>query len=338
MIRSFQRKIGKLVMFIGMYRRKPALRVPLPDYIELEPTTRCNATCGTCSRSSLAGDNLKNDLSLETMHKVLDTLPDLIAIRLIGLGETFLNPHIEDILKLARAKSIKIWMITNGSLLLDQRIRNLIHDYVYDVSISIDSTDPDEFSRLRPMGKIGLTQVIAGTRLLIRETNQGRSNVIIGINSTVSHENYQNLPEIGSLCIDLSTDYLAVSFVENWLMKGDTDYQATSIRINQSLQCVSKIHTILKKQQFRLALRGILVGYKIPKRRIGNCQWPYRSVHITAEGNVNPCCTRTQPHHGLFNILTDDFEKNWNGPAYQELRLAHMRKDTLNPICGSCPL
>ena len=338
MIRSLRRKIGKLVMFFGMYRYKSALQVPLPTYIEVEPTTRCNATCGTCSRSNLADNNLKNDLSINTLSKILEALPNLTTIRLIGLGETFLNPDIESILQLLQKKSIKVWIISNGSLLLDKRIRDLIHDYIYDVGISIDSTDPDEFSRLRPMGKIGLKEVIEGTRLLIEERNRGRSNVIIGFNSTVSHENYQNLPEIGSLCIDLSTDYLAVSFVENWLMKGDINHQVTSERITESLQHIGKIHKALQKQQLRLACRGILAGYKIPKRRIGKCQWPYRSVHITAEGNITPCCARTQPNHSLFNVLHDDFEKNWNGPAYQELRLAHMKKDTLHAMCGSCPL
>lgn len=338
MIRSLQRKISKLLMFAGMVYYKPALKVPLPTFVEIEPTTRCNATCGTCSRNHLADENLKNDLSMDTMRKILDTLPDLTAIRLIGLGEVFLNPQIENILRLLKERSIKVWIITNGSLLLDQRIRQLIHDYIYDVGISIDSTDPAEFARLRPMGKVGLKEVIAGTKLLIEERNQGRSNVIIGLNGTVSHENYQNLPDIGSLCIDLSTDYLAISFVENWLMKGDPGHQETSERVHESLLHIDAIHGAIKKQQWRLLLRGILVGYKIPKRRIGNCKWPYRSVHITAEGNVTPCCTRTQPNHGFFNVVNDNFEENWNGPRYQELRRAHMNRDTLNAICGDCPL
>jgi len=337
--RNVQRKLGKLNFYSRLMHYTPALQVPLPTHIEVEPTTRCNATCGTCSRSSLARADMKNDLLPSTMEKILTSMPTLTSLRLVGLGEIFLNPDIENILQQLKARHIKVWIITNGSQLRQEKIRRLIHDYVYEVGISIDSTDPEEFARLRPMGKVGLPEVMEGIRTLIAERNSGRSNVIIGINNTVSQENYQNLPALGSLCIDLRVDYLAISFVENWLMKGDVGYSETKERIARAMEQLPVIRRAILKQQLRLGLRGIILGYKVPRQRIGKCHWPYRSAHITAEGNVTPCCTRTQPHHGMFNFLTDgDFEKNWNGPAYQKLRQAHLNKDALNAICGDCPL
>ncbi len=338
MIRGIHRKFRKLALYIGMTRYRPALIAPLPDHVEIEATTRCNATCGTCSRSSLHPDNLKNDLLPSTLDNILSTLPNLKTVRLIGLGETFLHPDIENILKKLKEKSINIWIITNGSLLLDEKVRRLIHKYIHEVAVSIDSTDPEEFALIRPMGKIGLEEVLSGMRILLEERNRGDSNVIIGIHNTTTEMNYRNLPSLGSLCIDLDVDYLAIGFVENWLVRGDPDYQPTADRIHKSLLKLPEIRKAITKQQWRLALRGIMVGYKIPKRRIGKCQWPYRAVHITAEGHVTPCCTRTQPSHGMFNINTDDFAQHWNGPEYQALRLAHMNKDALNPMCGSCPL
>ncbi len=339
LLRNAQRKLGKITFYGGMMRYTPALIAPLPTHVEVEPTTRCNATCGTCSRSSLAREDMKNDLLPATMTKILSSFPDLQSLRLVGLGEIFLNPEIENILQQLKARKVKVWIITNGSLLRNEKIRKLIHDYVYEVGISIDSTDPAEFARLRPMGKVGLPEVTEGIRTLVAERNSGRSNVIIGINNTVTHENYHDLSALGSLCMDLGADYLAISFVENWLMKGDPGHQETAERIRASMHHLPAIRRAIIKQQLRLGLRGIIVGYKIPRRRIGACHWPYRSAHITAEGNVTPCCTRTQPDHGLFNIITDgDFESNWNGPAYQDLRRAHMNGDTLNRICGDCPL
>lgn len=188
------------------------------------------------------------------------------------------------------------------------------------------------------MGEIGLDEVLEGTHKLIEERNNGASNVIIGIHNTTNELNYRNLPELGSLCIKMRVDYLAIGFVENWLVQGDPNYQATSDSIHASLQHLPRIRSIIKKQQWRLALHGIMVGYKLPKRRIGRCAWPYRSVHITAEGHVTPCCARTQPNRGMFNINTDNFAEHWNGAEYQALRIAHMQKDTLNPVCGNCPL
>ena len=338
MIHSIQRKWGKISTFTHMLHYKEALRAPLPNFIEIEPTTRCNATCGTCSRSSLAKDDLKNDLSISTAQRILESFPDIKFIRFIGLGEIFLNPHIEEILELFKKTSIKVWIITTGSLLRNTKVRQLIHKYIYDVGISIDSTDKVSIQAIRPMGKIGLDEVTDGMRELIKERNNKASNVIIGIHNTTNELNHQNLPDLSSLAIKLRVDYLAVGFMENWLMQGDSGYHSTAERIHASLHLIPHIQKTLRYQQWRLALHGILLGYKLPKRRIGKCAWPYRSVHITAEGHVTPCCARTQPNHGTFNINTGNFSEYWNGNEYQALRLAHMQKDTLNPICGNCPL
>jgi MoaA/NifB/PqqE/SkfB family radical SAM enzyme len=337
-IRALLRKAEKVLHFWGITRYKASLQVPLPTHIEVEATKRCNATCGTCTRGHLDKEDMKNDLHPDTMAKILATLPNLKSLRLAGLGEIFLSPHIENILQQLKARSIRVWIITNGSMLLDEHVRNLIHDYIDDVAISIDSTKPEEFARLRPMGKTGLPEIIKGIELLVRERNAGRSNTTIGISTTITHENYHDLPAIGSLSVDMGVDYLAIAFVENWMMQGDPGYRITSDSINESMKFLPQIRTAIRQQQLRMAFHGIPVGCKIPRRRVGQCYWPYRSIHITAEGLATPCCTRIRPNHALFNFLTDDFEKNWNGPAYQELRLAHMKKDTLNPICGSCPL
>lgn len=339
MFRFFARKLGKVRFYSGLIRYRERMEVPLPDHIEVEPTTRCNATCGTCSRNVLTPEALKNDMTLEKIQRIVDQFPDLRSIRLVGLGEPFLNPEIDPILRFLKSRNLKVWLITNGSLLRDQWVRDLIHDCVYDVGVSIDSTDEEEFSRLRPMGKIGLKQVLDGLRLLISERDEGRSNIIVGVNNTVTHENYTKLKDIGGLCIDLGVDYLAISFVESWLIRGDVGYEAARRQVLASMEYLPRIRRHIWLTQFRLALRGIVVGYKIPRPRIGRCHWPYRSTHITAEGLVTPCCTRTQPQHGIFNILEDgDFSSYWNGPACKRLRRIHMDRDKEDAMCGNCPM
>jgi molybdenum cofactor biosynthesis enzyme MoaA len=57
-------------------------------------------------------------------------------------------------------------------MLLDEHVRNLIHDYIDDVAISIDSTKPEEFARLRPMGKTGLPEILNGIELLVQRAKR----------------------------------------------------------------------------------------------------------------------------------------------------------------------
>jgi|GEM_PF-1712276 len=339
MFRFTARKLGKVRFYAGLTRFRAGMDVPLPDHIEVEPTTRCNATCGTCSRNVLNPEALKNDITLEDIRRIVDQFPNLRSIRLLGLGEPFLNPEIASILKFLKSRNLKVWLITNGSMMNQKWVRDLLHDCVYDVGVSIDSADEEEFARLRPMGRIGLSHILDGVRELIMERAQGRSNIIVGVNATVTQHNDGALPGIGSLCIDLGVDYLAIGFVENWLIRGDAGHEAARKQIAEAMEYLPRIRWKIRWTRLRLAMRGIVVGYKIPRSRLGKCHWPYRSTHITAEGLVTPCCTRTQPQHGTFNILEDgDFSGYWNGPAYKRLRRAHMDRDCSNAMCGSCPL
>lgn len=340
MYRALQRTIRKVAYFTRISRYPRALEVPLPSHIQVEPTTRCNATCGTCSRGSLAKSQLRNDLQPEALERILERLPGLKSIRLLGLGEPFLNPKFETILELLKKRGIKTWLISNGSLFDKRHIRELIHEYVFDIGVSIDSADPDEFRELRPMGLIGLEEVLAGLRTLIEERNAGRSNVIIGVNGAISHTNYRGLDAIGDLCINLGIDYLAVAAVENWLIEGDAGYEPSASFVAESMKHARLIGRQVAKLRRRMLLHGILLGYKTPEKRLGRCHWPFNSFHVAPDGTVTACCIRTQPEtHGLFNLFSDKpFEAYWNGETYKDLRRAHLTGDASNSMCGKCPM
>ncbi len=339
MLKSIRRRLRKAKFFTDLTRYSSTLEVPLPTHIQVEPTTRCNALCGSCSRSSLANNQLKNDLTLETLERILETFPDLKSIRLLGLGEPFLHPEFEEILMRLRERDIKIWLISNGSLLANDRIRRLLHTYIDDVGFSIDSADPAEFRALRPMGRIGLSEIVTGMRQLIAERDAGKSNLLIGVNAAISHQNCTSLAPIGNLCIDLGVDYLSVAAIENWLIEGDPGYQESANFSIASSKHAPIIDKYVAQVRRRLLMRGIILGYKTPKPRIGKCHWPFKSLHVATDGTVTPCCIRTQPTtHGMFNLLEDKpFEAFWNGEDYQKLRRAHMEGDASNSMCGNCP-
>lgn len=340
MLRSMVRQLRKAAFFARLDRYERALEVGLPTHIQVEPTTRCNATCGWCSRSTLAKHQLRNDLTPEVLTRILETFPDLRSIRLLGLGELFLNGHVATLLGMLKERGIRVWAFSNGAFLADRRVRNLIHDHLFDLTVSIDSADPEEFARLRPMGRVGLPEVVAGMRQLIEERDAGRSNLLVGVNCTISHTTYRVLDGVGDLCIDLGVDYLAVATVENWLVDGDPGYQPATDFVADMMKHKRIIEKQVAALRRRLLLRGILTGYKTPEKRLGRCHWPFNSVHVATDGTVTPCCIRTRAEtHGLFNLLSDKpFEAHWNGETYRELRRAHLARDTANRMCGSCPM
>ena len=335
---SIKRKLRKVFFHLDIenrYRKK--LVMPLPQYIQLEPTIRCNYACIGCTRLTVLKDRAL-DISVDQIKKILNLIPSLKKVKLMGLGEPFLHPEFEKILKLFKEKNIRIWSISNGSLLFRERHRHLVHDYYEDITISLDTTDPKEFSEIRPGGP-GLERNLNTLRVLIKERNEGRSNVSIGIAFAVGHMNYKKIHQTYDLALDLGVDYVHLTAIENWTVKGQESFENYSSFAQSSRKLQKEIDKEVFKLRTKLFARGVLTGYKNSKIRLNNCHWPFNGLNISVEGIATPCCIRMDPKvHKLENLMSlDNFEDLWNGEKYRELRKAHINNDLNNLMCGSCP-
>ena len=319
----------------NFYKKK--LIMPLPQYIQLEPTIRCNYDCVGCTRLT-AIKNRKLDMSEEDVKKIIKLIPTLKKIKLMGLGEPFLHPDYEKILKIFKEKDLRIWSISNGSLLFRERHRKLVHNYYEDITISIDTTDSKEFSKIRPGGP-GLERIIDNLKILIKERNEGYSNITIGIAFAVGHMNYNNVNQFYEIALDLGVDYIHITAIENWTIKSQSSYKNYSDFTNESRKYQKQIDSSIFKLRSNLLKKGIISGYKNGDLRLNNCHWPFNSAFLSVEGIVSPCCVRMDPNvHALGKILElDDFNKLWNGEKYIELRKSHLKKDYNDMMCGSCP-
>lgn len=76
--------------------------------LQVEPTSRCNFTCGFCVGRHLD----QSDLDLETFREALAQLPDLERLEMHGEGEPLMHPHFFEMARLARARGIRLSTIT----------------------------------------------------------------------------------------------------------------------------------------------------------------------------------------------------------------------------------
>ena len=336
--KSINRKLRKaLYHFTIEYRYKKKLIMPLPEYVQLEPTIRCNYDCSGCTRLTALKDR-KLDISVNEVQKILQLIPTLKKIKLMGLGEPFLHPEYEKILKLFREKKLRLWSISNGSLLFRERHRNLVHNYYEDITISLDTTDAKEFSEIRAGGP-GLERILNTIRILIKERNEGYSNISVGIAFAVGHMNYKKINQSYDLALDLGVDYMHITSIENWTIKGQPSYSRYASYAASSRKLQKEIDKSVLKLRGKLLAKGIISGYKNSSLRLNNCHWPFNGLNITVEGIATPCCIRMDPKvHEMENLLKlNNFEDLWNGEKYINLRKTHINKDSNNIMCGSCP-
>jgi radical SAM protein with 4Fe4S-binding SPASM domain len=281
----------------------------------------------------------QEDLTPKDMERILTLFPNLKYVNLQGLGETFLNRDLEEIMLKLQKKNIKSWTVSNGTLLTKERVRKLIHNYFFDIAISLDSADINKAGELRPGGP-DLNIVIEGVETLIKERDAGASNVLVGFNVTVSHENYNELAMIADLAVRVGVDYILIANIENWFLPTEEGYGQAKEFADKSLKEMEKIEYAVQQLRSRLRFSPVIVRHYKSSKRIGNCSWPFSSMFIAVDGSVTPCCIRMHTSTYSFGNIhnCNSLEEIWHGQQYSDLRQAHFKKDNDNLMCGRCPL
>jgi len=104
---------------------------------------RCNLACTYCNEY----DDFSPPVPLEDMVRRLDRLADLgTAVITISGGEPLMHPEIEAIIGRIRHRGMIAGLITNGYLLVPDKILKLNEAGLEYLQISIDNVEPDDVS------------------------------------------------------------------------------------------------------------------------------------------------------------------------------------------------
>ena len=115
-----------------------------PLLAHIIPMRRCNLACKYCNEF----DDISKPVPLETMFRRVDKLGELgTSVVTISGGEPLLHPELDDIIGRIRHHGIVAGMITNGYLLVPERIERLNRAGLEWLQISIDNVNPDEVSK-----------------------------------------------------------------------------------------------------------------------------------------------------------------------------------------------
>jgi radical SAM protein with 4Fe4S-binding SPASM domain len=113
----------------------------------------CNARCPNCpyTNSNIRADYKDRPLMEEGTFKIIaDQCGDYGAwIRISGGGEPLLHPRAVELMEYAKKVGARIGLITNGSLLTEDRSRRLIEAQVDMIEISADAGDAETYSKVR---------------------------------------------------------------------------------------------------------------------------------------------------------------------------------------------
>ena len=108
------------------------------------PIRRCNLDCAYCNEY----DEVSAPVPLEEMQRRIDKLAELgTSLITISGGEPLLHPELDEIIQRIKHHGRVAGLITNGYLLVPERIERLNRAGLDHLQISVDNLKPDDVSK-----------------------------------------------------------------------------------------------------------------------------------------------------------------------------------------------
>ena len=209
-----------------------------------------------------------------------------------------------------------VFLFTNGTLLTEDRCREIVQKQVTRVMISVDAAVPETYDKIRVRnGKMKQT----GTgRLEVLEENIKR---LIRIRDEMNSA----LPvvRVSFVVQPLNVDEVE-AFTGKWKDVVDfIDFQEWS---NHAI--IDELAKLPEEERWRRRP----ISNNVPNT---NCHFPFSFLTVWATGDVSPCCTFHGKNLFVGNIHKQSLKEIWDGEKMAEIR-DQFRCGELNTVCQNC--
>lgn len=316
---------------------------PVWDWIQVEVTTRCNASCLYCPRTVYGKRWPNRDLPLEAFQRLLRDLPRCRYVHLQGWGEPFLHPDLFRMVKMAKDAGCRIGTTTNGTLLNPELSKRIVEAKFDVVAFSIAGTGAknDEIRRGAPVAK-----VMEGIRnLSLARGNSPCPEIHIAYMLMASSlDEILGLPE---LLQGVKISQVVISTLD-FVPKRELEKEIVDGEEKEILELLEEVSSKLEKKGVQLHhLLGPSAG------RIWPCtENVLKAAVIGSDGQVSPCVytnmdvpLATQWRDGRerpiqrvsFGSVNDrPLLSIWNDPDYRTFRDS-FSSGPLKWFCSECP-
>jgi len=153
----------------------------IPGRLYIECTAACNISCfqACCApETGITRTRQAGMLDFDLFRRVIDEAgPALGRLDFFNYGEAFLHKRAVEMCEYIKTKfpHIYLYTSTNGLAFTDDKVRQLAHSGIDEVTFSIDGSSQDAYVRYRQRGNFD--KVIANLRALIDEKGKGGRDV-----------------------------------------------------------------------------------------------------------------------------------------------------------------
>jgi len=274
-------------------------------------------------------------LSLDEIKKLFTDLYDLGTLELLmsGRGEPFTRPDFIKILELANSMDFALGILTNGTLLDENKVKALGDLSIKKIQIPVEGRkDAHEFIR----GKGAFDSAINAINLL---KDQGLK---IQVRTTVTRKSLYDLENLAELLKNLNVDqFLLTEFIP--VGHGFRNMNELILTKDERILFRTLFDRINKKYKKDMLIRGGPYGQFSPDANVINGSWKSNKsslcgairgdwCEILPNGDVTPC-DFIQFYAG--NIRLQRMEEIWNNSHVFKFFRSFNPND-LKGACGGC--
>jgi len=322
--------------------------MPWLDWIQLEVTSRCNATCTYCPRTVYHSQWESRDLSLDTFERLLPVFTNTKMVHLQGWGEPLLYKHFFDIVARVKKAGCEVGMTTNGMLLDRQEISRLVKSGIGHVAFSLAGIGEknDTVRKGTDFRKIlqAISDLAAEKKALHVETP------MVNVAYLLLRSHLSDIDDIVPMLAGLGIQHVIISTLDFVPSK---DLQKEQL-MPQDESEYRELKSFLDKLVMAGKQAGVSISYRLvsPGKRNRTCtENAERSLFVSADGTVSPCVFMNIPASEAFHTvqgceheyrqLTFGTVDETSVPAIWLSRRYTTFRDsfdsTLHPFCQECP-
>ena len=249
-------------------------------------------------------NGLDSSLSLDNFKKILKS-GSFRYVGLHGWGEPLLNPQLFQMIQYAESQGVHTNLTTNGTL-IGENIDKVFSSGLREIAFGI-------------YHKERLLAVLPQIEALIRERDkQGFRTPKTYLDITIYKGNLNQILDLTEVAHELNIDAVILHRLFN------------AYKVDPTVEYISAEE---EKELFievrRLARRWKLKVY-LPSRHSLPCKVVKRSIFVTAEGKVTPCCFLPEFYVG--NALNEGVRQIMRSNEYVKF----VRTMSEHPVCSRC--
>ena len=287
----------------------------LPDFprmIELEITNHCNFRCVMCRTGTGLAKRPRGFMEDAIYEKLVDEMAGKpCGLKFVGQGEPTLHKHFLNFVRMAKARGIVCHLTTNGSMMTEEYIRELINSGLDSVKFSFQGANARGYAMMRRTGDY--EELLRTIERLHTLREEGKTPFIT-IGTSVTDEAEEDIERFRARCEKIC-DKLEIGIT--------------------SLQFVDL--SVVTEPEIRLPLEEFQRSQKQQFRRYVSCPMVFDVLAVHWNGTVCACCADTEEKMALGSLQEGSLTHCWNSPRELQFRkvLAERRYEAL-PLCQSC--